>query len=172
MQTEFGTPFYERLGFTGHPFSKTNADEEPLLKSYFIPPPFFDAVVGDPRHPNSSIVLAPRGAGKTALRRMIEDWGEQNHVLAVTYDRFEFGATQKLENVSLAYHLRNIIVRILVAYLSLLADNAELLIELDKPTRGTLSLFVHSYLGDMTGMRCPDTPPDSHRLRPLKGGAR
>jgi hypothetical protein len=153
MQLQFGTPFFERLGFTGHPFSKTNADEEPLLKSYFIPPPFFDAVVGDPEHPNSSIVLAPRGAGKTALRRMIEDWGDENHVLAVTYDRFEFGAAQKLDDVSLAYHLRNIIVRILVAYLSLLAEDPELLNELDRTMKRTLSLFVHSYLGDMTGMK-------------------
>ncbi len=154
---QFGTPLYERLGFTGHPFNKTNADEEPLLRSYFIAPPFFEAVVGDSAHPNSSIVLAPRGAGKTALRRMIEDWGDQNGVLSVTYDRFEFGVSQKIEDVSLAYHIRNIIVRILVGYLSLLAEDTELLNQLAKQEKRTLSLFVHSYLGDMNGMKFSET---------------
>ena len=153
MASSFGTPFYERIGFRSHPFSQTNADEEPFLKTYFIPPPFFDAVVGDPSQPNPSIVMAPRGAGKTALRRMVEEWADQHSVLAVTYDRFEFGSGQKVEDVGLAYHLRNVIVRILVAYLSLLADSAQLITALDEPTRRNLSLFVHSYLGDMTGMK-------------------
>ena len=148
----FGQPFFEQLGFDNHPFSQTNADEEPLLRSYFIPPPFFDAVAGDPSWPNPSIVLAPRGAGKTALRRMVEDWAETHDVLAVTYDRFEFGNGQKLEEIGLPYHLRNIIVRILVAYLSLLALEPTLIEKLDKATKRGLSLFVHSYLGDMTGM--------------------
>jgi len=55
--------------------------------------------------------MAPRGAGKTALRRMVEEWADQHSVLAVTYDRFEFGSGQKVEDVGLAYHLRNVIVR-------------------------------------------------------------
>ncbi len=148
----FGQPFFEKLGFDNHPFSQTNADEEPLLRSYFIPPPFFDAVAGDPSQPNASIVLAPRGGGKTALRRMVEDWAETRSVLAVTYDRFEFGNGQKLEDIGLPYHLRNIIVRILVAHLSLLAVDPSLIEKLDKSTKRSLSLFVHSYLGDMTGM--------------------
>jgi hypothetical protein len=63
---------YEKLGFTQHPFSKTNADEEPNLGEYFVPPPYFDAVVGDSSAPSASVVLAPRGAGKSALRRMVE----------------------------------------------------------------------------------------------------
>ena len=64
-------PFYENLGFVSHPFVKTNADEEPLLEKYFVPPPFFDGVIGDPTSPSPAIVLAPRGGGKSALRRQI-----------------------------------------------------------------------------------------------------
>jgi hypothetical protein len=97
--------------------------------------------------------MAPRGAGKTALRRMVEEWAGQNDILAVTYDRYEFGTTQQLETIGLPYHLRNIIVRILVAYLSLLTERPDLIKNLGDSTRRNLSLFVHSYLGDMTGMR-------------------
>jgi len=142
---------YENLGFANHPFAKTNADEEPQLAEYFVPPPFFDSVIGDPGTPNASIVLAPRGGGKTAQRRMVEDSAESNKFLAVTYDRFEFGAGDKVSDITLQYHLRNIIVRILISYLSYLDDYPDLLANLEKRKRQTLSLFVHSYLGDMTG---------------------
>jgi hypothetical protein len=66
--------FHENLGFTNHPFVHTNADEEPYLERYFVAPPFFEGVVGDPKQPSSCIVLAPRGGGKSAQRRMIENW--------------------------------------------------------------------------------------------------
>jgi len=62
----------KRLGFESDPFSKTNADEEERLEEYFIAPPFFNAVYGSPNDPKSSIVFAPRGGGKTALKRKIE----------------------------------------------------------------------------------------------------
>lgn len=58
--------------FKSHPFLKTNAVEEEFLQSYFVPPPYFDAVIGDSKSPGASIVLAPRGAGKTAQRLMVE----------------------------------------------------------------------------------------------------
>ena len=42
---------YESLGFAQHPFSKTNADEEEFLHEYFVPPPYFDAIIGDALSP-------------------------------------------------------------------------------------------------------------------------
>ena len=142
---------FERLGFDAHPFAKTNADEEPNLDSYFVPPPFYDAVTGDAGTPNASLVLAPRGGGKTALRRMLEKQAYANSYLAVTYDRFEFGADQRLADITLQYHLRNIITRILVSYLSYLAESPDLLVKLDKRDRSYVSLFTHTYLGKLTG---------------------
>lgn len=113
---------FEKLGFLQHPFSKTNADEEPELANYFVPPPYFDAVVGDSSSPSASVVLAPRGAGKTALRKMVESHAIKSQFLAVTYDRFEFGAGEKVEDINLQYHLRNIITRILLSFLSYLSE--------------------------------------------------
>jgi hypothetical protein len=156
-------PLFENLGFTAHPFAKTNADEELNLADYFVPPPFFDAVIGDPNTPNASIVLAPRGGGKTALRRMLEDDAIKHRFLPVSYDRFEFSANQSLEDITLQYHLRNIIIRLLLAYLSYLADYPDLLNKLDKPNRRRISLFIHTYLGDITGDKLQDL------LKELKG---
>ena len=143
--------YYQKLGFENHPFVHTNADEEPFLERYFVPPPFFDGVVGDPQHPSSCVVLAPRGGGKSAQRRRLEIWASQNAVLGVTYDRFEFASGQQLEDIGLTYHIRNIIIRTLITYLSFLQDTPTMLYDLDKQTKKTLSLFVHSYLGELNG---------------------
>ena len=121
------------------------------MAKYFVPPPFFDAVVGDAGTPNASIVLAPRGGGKTALRRMVEEAARDHRFLAVTYDRFEFSSGEKISNITLQYHLRNIITRILVSYLSYLAEYPDLLKNLSKNEKQQLSLFASSYLGSMRG---------------------
>lgn len=144
---------YENLGFNNHPFAKTNADEEPNLPDYFVPPPYFEAIVGDPLLPNASVVLAPRGSGKTAQRRMLETVSIESQFLAVTYDRFEFGAGETADNITLPYHLRNILTRIIVAFLSYVSEYPDLIKNLSKNEKKQLSLFVHTYIGDLTGDR-------------------
>ncbi len=170
---------YESIGFLKHPFSKTNADEEDSLHDYFVPPPYFDAIIGDASSPSSGVVLAPRGAGKTAQRRMVEAEAHKSHYLAVTYDRFEFSGTEKVSDISLQYHLRNIIIRILVSFLSYLSEYSDLTKKLTKDERKQLTIFVQTYLGSLTGdsiqelLKEVNTPPakaGGFRLR-LKAGS-
>lgn len=142
---------YEQLGFESHPFLKTNAAEEEALQSYFVPPPYFDAIIGDSKSPNSSVVLAPRGAGKTAQRRMVEVASSKSGYLAVTYDRFEFGAGQKVSDISLQYHLRNVITRILISFLSYLSEWPSVVKNLSKDEKKQLAIFINTYLGGLTG---------------------
>lgn len=156
--------FYKQLGFADHPFAHTNADEEPWLENYFVPPPFFSGVIGDPKHPTPAIVLAPRGGGKSAQRRQLEAWCAENAVLGVTYDRFEFGSGQSLEAVSLPYHIRNILTRILITYLSFLNDYPDLLRNLSKDNKRLLAVFAHSYLGDLNGLQLQEILDDLKSL--------
>ena len=62
---------YTNLGFDKNPFAYTNADEEENLEEYFISPPYYENIQGDYNSPSSNIVLAPRGSGKTAQRKML-----------------------------------------------------------------------------------------------------
>ncbi|UJZ95068.1 hypothetical protein IHC87_06915 [Photobacterium damselae subsp. damselae] len=142
---------FNNLGFNKHPFTKTNADEEEYLDQYFVPPPFFDAIIGDALDPTSSIVLAPRGAGKTAQRRMVEAKSIELGYLAVTYDRFEFNGVQKVTDVTLQYHLRNIITRVLLSLLSYMSSNMDVVKNLNKEEKKELKIFIQTYLGEMTG---------------------
>ena len=109
--------FLENLGFYDNPFQYTNADEEEQLQSYFIPPPYFGSVWGDPRVPKSNIIFAPRGGGKSAQRRMIEQRAEQSDIFVITYDRFEGLSGLDLNTLGIEYHLRNIIGMALLGFL-------------------------------------------------------
>jgi len=105
------------LGFERDPFAKTNADDEELLEEYFIEPPFFKAVYGDIHDAKSAVVYAPRGGGKTALKRKIELSAKTDAFLSVTYNSFPTTGL-KLKDINLEYHLRNVVRILLVAILS------------------------------------------------------
>lgn len=136
----------KNLGFTADPFAKTNADEEDRLGDYFIKPPFFNAVYGSPRDPKSAIVFAPRGGGKTALKRMIEISSENNTFLCITYNFFDV-SDQKLDDIDLNYHLSSLIKLILVAILSCTEDND--VRHLDGNDRHILYIFIKEYLSKL-----------------------
>lgn len=107
----------KNLGFQIDPFAKTNADEEEHLKSYFIEPPFFKAVYGDLATPKSAVVFAPRGGGKTALKRMIEIASQTDAFVCVTYNQFPIDG-RKLSDIDHEFHLRNVIKLLLVAIIT------------------------------------------------------
>lgn len=61
--------FWSVRGFRHDPFATTNAEQErSTLPSSFVRVPWFDRLVGDARHPESLILFAPRGYGKTSHR--------------------------------------------------------------------------------------------------------
>lgn len=134
------------LGFDGDPFAKNNADEEERLEEYFISPPFFDAIYGDVTDTKSSIVFAPRGAGKTALKRMVEISSKNDPILCVTYNNFDVYG-RKLEDIDLTYHLKNIIRLILVAVITSIKNDGVL--NLGKDEKHFLCLFVKEYLSNI-----------------------
>src|ERR1700676_5504750 len=93
--------FLARIGFAENPFQFTNADEEEHLQTYFIPPPYFNSVWGDPESPKSQVIFGPRGGGKSAQRRMIELKAETSDVFVITYDRFEGLSGIRLSQLSI-----------------------------------------------------------------------
>jgi len=134
------------LGFERDPFASTNADEEDLLKDYFIEPPFFKAVYGDINRPKSSIVFAPRGGGKTALKRRIEINSGLDSFLCVTYNQFPT-AGLKLSEVDQHYHLVNVTRILLVGALGALTTAG--LDKLSTEQRHYLYLLVRAHLSSL-----------------------
>lgn len=151
---------YQNLGFTKDPFAYTNADQEENLEDYFVPPPYYDSIQGDYNSPASHIVLAPRGSGKTAQRRMIEIWSKDKPVLCVTYDRFELGNSQNLDDITLNYHLKNIIQRTLLNLILWIAEYPDTINNFNKDEKKNLSILAHNYLGDVSGAKVTETLND------------
>jgi len=141
---------FENLGFDSNPFQYSNADREDRLAEYFIAPPYFDSVYGEPARPSSCIVFAPRGGGKSAQRRMIEIRGQETPILCLTYDRFEFTPSMRLEDVSLQYHLRQIIRIALIGILTQMQLKQEKPASFTNAEKKLLRSFVVTYFTDAT----------------------
>lgn len=142
---------YETLianfGFSQDPFASWDADTEDNLEDYFIEPPFFNAVFGEPSRPIVSVVFAPRGGGKSALRRKIELSSASQSILAISYTTFPT-AQVKLADVDIEYHLKRIIVLILVGIVASLAtDNRH--IKLKSDSRKVLYWLIKEHLSDV-----------------------
>lgn len=143
-----------RLGFLQDPFASWDADAEDRLQDYFIKPPFFNAVYGEPEHAGAAVVFAPRGGGKTALRRMVEISSPADEVICVTYSHFPTNG-RRLADIDLDYHLKNVIVLALIGVVSyLLVDERYKRLsqssrkQLYMLLRGNLSSLRQAELGD------------------------
>lgn len=63
----------KRVGFIGNPFALKQADDEgEQLNEYFVAHPSYNAVTDFTTIYRSSILHAPRGSGKSSMRRMFE----------------------------------------------------------------------------------------------------
>lgn len=142
--------FLNTLGFVENPFQFTNADEEEHLQTYFVPPPYFNSVWGDPEFPKSQVVFAPRGGGKSAQRRMIEYKALTADVFVITYDRFERLAGVDLESLSVEYHLRNIVELALLGFLLEYHSRGILAPSFTKLERDQIDLLCQYYLSRTT----------------------
>lgn len=114
------TDFLSRHGLNADPFATFNAEEESLLATYFVRPPYFASVLGNPAQPKSSIVFAPRGGGKTAQRRVLEEDSQapDSKYLCVLYDQFPpVTSTAELQRLTVDDHLERVCVRVLMAIL-------------------------------------------------------
>jgi len=157
--------FFSALGFDENPFAHTNADEEDRLSTYFIAPPYFPSVFGDPAHSKSFVVFAPRGGGKSAQRRMMEDRCNAENVLAITYDRFDFSGAKRPSDVSLYHHLERIIRFSLVGLLVTLHADPSPREHLSKHDRQVLVKLAGEYL---KGINRADLKKATDSLKSLK----
>lgn len=143
--------FLSSHGFTEDPFASTNADKEPQLSTYFVPPPYFTSVKGDPKQPKSNVVLAPRGAGKTAQKVMLEEYAESKTdqpFYCITYDSFRNIPRAKLSSINVDWHLSQVIQRLSSGILALIEDGKRP--DLSTSDKRLLSYVFDTHLGSLS----------------------
>lgn len=139
--------FLNDRGFVGDPFASTNSENEESLADYFVPPPYFESVLGSPKSPKSTIVFAPRGSGKTAQRRMIEiASGQKTDFACITYTNF---SETDPRNANLQDHQRIICRLLTVAALSHLADQPSRAESLTEHHKQVLKYASSDFLDDL-----------------------
>ncbi len=142
------TTLITRLGFRADPFEKTDADQEPYLAEYFVKPPYFEQVCGDPEQPRPSIVFASRGSGKTALRVMVERRSRDGSpFLCITYDEFD---PVPLGDVDLAYHIHQISRSVLVGILAELDQRPDATASFSRAQKDQVIRYADMLLGKLS----------------------
>ena len=140
--------YFKNIGFNEDPFTSTNAGSELMLEKYFITPPHFSSLVGSFDNPKSSIVIAPRGGGKTAQRKMIEHLANNTKELrCIVYDRFPLEGFCDASEIKYEDHLKMIIKYLLVDLLSI--DNEKLIDKYSDYDKKTINLLAKTFLTDI-----------------------
>lgn len=145
------SPFLRQFGFTADPFASTNADDEPKLETYFVPPPYFDTVLGDVHTPKSHVILAPRGGGKTAQRLMIEKRSQvDKDFLCITYDEFDLPHSFKLKDATWSYHMNQVCRLVLMGILLQIEEKPQLAKLLTNNQKQIIKYQVERFLGSLS----------------------
>lgn len=143
--------FFSSFGIAESPFESTNADNEPSLGEYFVSPPYFASVMGNPSSPQSDIVFAPRGGGKTAQRRMIEDQsGDLGSFMCVTLDAFDQPPGGRPSGADLYYHLAQVCRALVLAVLVEMESRPQAVALLDTADRKLLEVQIDHFLGRLS----------------------
>ena len=140
--------YLQKLGFVGDPFAHTNAEQEDRLGDYFVPPPYFQSVLGDPSTPKSNVIFAPRGGGKTAQRLMIEREavGPDATYLCLTYDAF---ASVVSSGGALGAHQVELCRSVTLAILSYLQEDSVEAIFLSDHERQIVKIAAQQFVGKL-----------------------
>ena len=158
MQKTHVNDFFHHLGFVEDPFQSTNASDEPRIHEYFIEPPYFASVLGDPAQPRSQVILAPRGGGKTAQRIMVErDASKKRSYLCITYDHFDAHFASGKLKTNLELHLFEISKYILIALLLDMAEKPGSAVLLEKSERAILRWEVDNWLNTFSPLEFETT---------------
>lgn len=101
--------YLQARGFHANPFATTNAEQEiETLPSFFVRVTWFDQLVGDPRDPQSLILFAPQGYGKTSHRlevaRIVRERRDAP-ALIVTLNDFSLLLQDGIDHVTLSTYV-------------------------------------------------------------------
>lgn len=142
------------LGFEANPFAYREAGNDPYLNRYFVAPPYFDEILGNPELPQTAIVFAPRGGGKTALRVMVDyhclEGLTKNRVLSALYTDFTRiveAVGYDLTQITPRLHSYEILTHMVVALTEWLVNHLNALQRLNESQKVHLEWYL-LYFGD------------------------
>ncbi len=144
-------PWWKHHGFTENPFALREAGRETRLSEYFVHGPDYDAVKGSPDDPQTTIVFAARGCGKSAYRRMIQTScrpdDEESTILAVPHTEFSdvLNAAGNPVDVALEMHIEALLCSAATTLLQEFLRRPTSFDHLSLEGRAFFKWFIHTY---------------------------
>jgi len=143
----------QQIGFAkGNPFAIGEAARESqLLPEFFVDTGYYDLIWGNPRVPQSTLVFAPRGSGKTAYRVMVQNQcyplSAHSDVLAILYTSFDIFFQPHLisQLARIDLHIKAILNKGLYALLNTLCQKQEMVNSIFPPQRCRLAWFYRTF---------------------------
>jgi hypothetical protein len=141
-------------GFTQHPFAAWRAeDEEKDLAEWFIPPPFFDDILGnlgtqrEAMKPTTHLIFGTPGGGKTALRKTVERelLAKSPGSAVIRYTDFTRVLTETTTRPSLARHVDELLRLGTVSLLAMWYESRDRYERLSVVQRADLAGLVMEY---------------------------
>jgi len=138
----------------GNPFGVNEADREPFVPECFVDPGVYDTVKNDP---HTTLVFAPRGGGKTALRVMLASdcrpiqplaASPRSQTLAVTYSDFDpalKACDYDLARLTAGHHVDKILRDACSTLLDALWQDPALIAALSPPDRSLLNGYCQQF---------------------------
>jgi DNA-binding winged helix-turn-helix (wHTH) protein len=147
---------FTRLGVRENPFTLREADYEGPLRqaAYFFPHPLFREILGRAASPESVLVLAQKGAGKTTFRQEIERRCREGRapvagVLDATYTDFSrplVAARAARRRATITDHLEEILRAAVARLLEEINEvRVDRFLALDEAELATLASYVRAY---------------------------
>lgn len=179
MQLSLAT-FLERRGFQHNPFETTRAERErDLLPGWFRPSLLFERLVGDPARPETCLLFAPTGHGKTSHRmevaRRVQERVE-GPAIAVELTDFDVLLQHGIEHVTLDAYVAQIHRLFLEALVAQLYGSPERLrrLQADQASYATFCALLHLHARELLAgfFLPPQLDEQAALLRQQQRGAR
>lgn len=147
----------QQVGFVhGDPFATNEADREhQLLREFFVDTGYYDLIWGDPAQPQTALVFAPRGGGKSAHRLMVQGScrpaSSKSTLLAIPYLSCEthLARMHDQREIRVQDHLAAILRNGLAALVEAASQSAELAVRFTPPLCSRLTWYCRQYAPDV-----------------------
>lgn len=154
----------KNVGFVnGNPFASADAERErDYLPEYFVDTGHYPLILGDPQNPQSTLVLAPRGCGKTAYRVMLEQqcYPQDSELNALVIPYLSFDSLFEQTDLSLRQQLQCHLNTILRLSLRALEETRARFPEID----ARITVAQHRTLQTLEQAYAPSLTPAKGRI--------
>jgi molybdopterin-guanine dinucleotide biosynthesis protein len=135
-------------GFSADPFSDRAAEMDDRMARAFVPPRYFDEIIGDPKRPRPTFVFGWRGEGKSTLCKMVAQRLRRMDVPPLVVEATDFSGwpVDKLDSLTLDDHVWRILEACVAALVEALASSHHSAPSVTSSDRVLLEGFVLRWL--------------------------